>query len=100
VYACEKGGIMKLAKKIFSDILTDLMDRRGIKTQFQLVRDDGPRDIWDELVVSNESIISAKLEPIREALQRIVGLDDGTVVLHEDYVLERIGDVLAMFDDE
>ena len=91
---------MKLAKKIFSDILTDLMDRRGIKTQFQLVRDDGPRDIWDELVVSNESIISAKLEPIREALQRIVGLDDGTVVLHEDYVLERIGDVLAMFDDE
>ena len=59
---------MKIAKKIFDNILTDLMDRRGIKTQFQLVRNDGPREIWDELIASNESIIAAKLEPIKNAL--------------------------------
>ena len=86
-----------IAREIFSDILTGLMDRRGIKTQFQLVRDDGPREIWDELIASNESIIAAKLGPVREALQ--AGIKCALLVGHEA-AEHLIRQALAMFEEE
>jgi len=99
---------MKIAEQIFSDILTDLMDRRGIKNQFYLVRDDGPMEIWAELVATNEAIISANLEPViadlsnvrhdLAAVMDVYGEEDCLDRLRESFV--RIQRVLALFEEE
>ena len=91
---------MKLAKEIFDDILTDLMDRRGIKTQFQLVRDDGPTEIWDELIATNESIIAAKLEPVKEALEKALTRLYRTISGSQSVAAKSCCDALALLSEE
>ena len=62
---------MKLAKEIRDGVLAEIMGRVGMN-ELELLRDSSP-PVWNGLVCEIDRIISAKLEPVREALQGLVG---------------------------
>ena len=60
---------MKLAKEIRDGVLAEIMGRVGMN-ELELLRDSSP-PVWNGLVCEIDRIISAKLEPVRMALDAV-----------------------------